>query len=525
MQLSKRDEATQVLESDLYAFAKYINPHYMYGDIHEEIFRWISDPKARDDQLLLMPRAHLKSHCIAVWCVWQITRDPTTTIVYLSAGDDLAKIQISAIKAMITGERYRTLWPEMLDREEGKRDTWTAMGFNVEHPQRKEMGIGDLTITVKTVKANSTGLHCSHLIYDDIVVPQNAYTETGRKEVRLAVSQFASVANTGAITKAVGTRYHPRDIYYDFKEAMSPVWVKDYYGEGKGEFIGEEKVWDVKEYIAETSGGELTGVYLWPRETNPYDGKKYGFDAPELAKKRAKYHSVGEQSQFRAQYYNDPNDPASERVNRDAIQYYKREDVTNTSGVWEINGYRMNLYAAMDVAWTQNKDSDYTAIAVVGITSDWDVYILDLVRFKTDDFDIYYREVVGLHQQLGFRKLRVESNAGGHLVANEIKRLVKSNGGNLIIDAKASTTNMGKKEERHHTSLIPRVKNGNVKFYKGGLTSVAIEEIVLSKPPHDDLKDVLTQCIEIGTAPSKSNEIYNKVVPIKFNRRFGGRVR
>ena len=94
---SKQEQLKKHLELDLWAFARYINPHYCYGEIHEEVFRWLSLPNAGDHQLLLMPRAHLKSHCIAVWCVWQITRDPTSTIVYLSAGEDLATIQVGAI--------------------------------------------------------------------------------------------------------------------------------------------------------------------------------------------------------------------------------------------------------------------------------------------------------------------------------------------------------------------------------------------------------------------------------------------
>ena len=79
---SSRERLKELLETDLWAFAQYINPHYAYGEVHEEVFRWLSMPDCSDHQLLLMPRAHLKSHCIAVWCVWQITRDPTSSIVY-----------------------------------------------------------------------------------------------------------------------------------------------------------------------------------------------------------------------------------------------------------------------------------------------------------------------------------------------------------------------------------------------------------------------------------------------------------
>lgn len=521
---SSKQQAREILETDLWEFAKYINPHYCYGDIHEEVFRWMSHPDEHENQLLLMPRAHLKSHCIAVWCVWQITRDPTTTLVYLSAGEDLATVQVDAIKNMITSEKYRALWPEMINREQGKRSRWTAWGFNIDHPKRKEMGIRDMTILVKTVKSNATGLHCSHLVFDDIVVPNNAYSETGRKEVEASVSQYSSILNAGGITKAVGTRYHPKDVYRNFKEAKFMVWNPDFYEKGVGDFDGEEDLWDIREYIVETAR-DMTGEYLWPRVINPYDEKPYGFNAPVLAKTQSKYFSQGEQSQFFAQYYNDPNDPSSEKVSRDAFQFYKKEYIEFQDGYFAFKGRRLNLIATMDVAWTQNKGSDYTAIAVVGVDYEYNYYVLDLIRFKTQDFNEYYENILGLYLEWGFKKIYLESNAGGHLVANEVKRMLKNNGINLIVEGKAAVAQDGKKEERHNAILVPKVKNGALFFYKGGLTSVAIEEIVLERPPHDDLKDVLTAAIINLKPPARPTYETKSKRKIKFNSRFGGRTR
>ena len=521
---STRERLKELLETDLWAFAQYINPHYCYGEIHEEVFRWLSMPNANDHQLFLMPRAHLKSHCIAVWCVWQITRDPTSTIVYLSAGEDLATVQVAAIKGMITCDKYRAIWPEMLNKEEGKREKWAAWGFNVEHPKRKEMGIRDLTIIVKTVKANATGLHCSHLVFDDVVVPKNAYNETGRKEVKAAVSQFASIKNPGAETKAVGTRYHPMDIYEQFKNARRKIWNEDFYGKGQGDFDGEEDLWEIKEYIAETAR-DMTGDYLWPRTISAYDGRPYGFNPQVLATIQSQYFALGENAQFYAQYYNDPNDPSSEKVSRDSFQFYKRENVKFNDGAYWINGKKLAVTAAMDVAWTVNKTSDYTAIAVIGVDWENNIYVLALDRFKTQDYSIYYEHIVGLYNEWGFRKLHIETNAGGHLVANEMKRLLRQNGAALVVQGKAATGNEGKKEEKHCAILLPRIKNGSMFFYKGGLTPVAIEEIVLERPPHDDLKDVLTAAISEGMAPARPRQGTDSKNVIKFNRRFGGRTR
>ena len=122
-----KDEIKKAAEEDLFTFARLINYNYAYGDIHEKVFRWLSDPSGSSRQLLLLPRGHLKSHCIATWCVWHITREPWTTIVYLSAGEDLAKDQIYAIKNMMTGPIYKRYWPDMINEKEGDREHLHAL--------------------------------------------------------------------------------------------------------------------------------------------------------------------------------------------------------------------------------------------------------------------------------------------------------------------------------------------------------------------------------------------------------------
>src|SRR5690606_35143275 len=114
MSTDKLLEVREFYENDLFEFAKYINPDYMYGDIHRQVFEWLSKAES-PKQLLLLPRGHLKSHCVAVWTVWTITRQPWCSIIYVSAGEELAKAQVYSIKNMLTSDQYRLLWPEMIN--------------------------------------------------------------------------------------------------------------------------------------------------------------------------------------------------------------------------------------------------------------------------------------------------------------------------------------------------------------------------------------------------------------------------
>ena len=105
------DKAKEIRERsklDLYFFARLMNPGYVYGDIHKEIFQWLQsytlykvDDGITTNKLILLPRAHLKSHMIAVWCAWIITCHPEVTILYLSATAELAELQLFAIKSML----------------------------------------------------------------------------------------------------------------------------------------------------------------------------------------------------------------------------------------------------------------------------------------------------------------------------------------------------------------------------------------------------------------------------------------
>lgn len=506
-------------EADLFEFAKYLNPDYMYGDIHEKLFRELQKYGPGSKQLALLPRGHLKSHCIAVWTVWTITREPWCSIIYVSAGEELAKAQVYVIKNMLTCEQYRLLWPEMVNAEDAKRDKWSAWAINVDNPLRKERGTRDYTLFVRTVKSNATGLHCSHLVFDDIVVPGNAYSPAGRTEVRQAVSQFSSILNPGGTIKAVGTRYHPKDIYGQFEKAQKRV-----YNETTGELIEEVPVWNIIEEKVEDSG-DGTGNFLWPRTRSPKTGEWYGFSLNVLADIRGGYESVGELVQYYAQYYNDPNDPDSNRLSYSDFTYYDKALLSNTRGTWSINGAPLNVFAGMDIAWTEGETSDYTAIAVLGLDSEGFMYVLDLARFRTSDYEVYYDYVSRLHDYWGFKRLRVETNSGGKLVSNQLENFIRQEGRSLIVDPQHTSAGSGKKFERHAAVLEWRYKKKYIKHFKGGLTPTLEDEIVMARPVHDDLEDALCSAIEISKAPnSRSTKMgIRRDNVIVANNRFGGR--
>ena len=499
-------------EGDLRVFSRLVNPMRVYGQCHDDIFSWFSRPDGSDAQLVLYPRAHQKSHCIAVWCAWWITKHPDTTILYVSATEDLANSQLYAIKAILESDVYRKYWPEMIHPDEFKREEWSARNIKVDHPTRIAMGVRDRTVAARSIGGNTTGLHCDVLIYDDIVVPDNAYTEIGRETVAASYSQFQSVLNPGGIIKAVGTRYHPKDIYAAMKLAMIEQFDED------GTMVGEQATFEIKE--AAVHDDDMN--FLWPREICPTTQKWYGFNVAVLARVRSGYLSVGERTQYYAQYFNEPNDPSSNRLDHDKFRYFDRAHLTFDGNHWLWQGKPLSVYAGGDLAFTMGERSDYTAFAVIGVSHDGFIFILDLVQFKTNKYEKYYKTIESLWDKWRFRKIRVESNAGANVIVEYIKDRVREEGRTIIVEGKPARN---EKNERIAAILEPRYENDTIWHYRGGHISTYEEQLILVRPAHDDLKDAVSIAVEISSVPRAGRFMEGRGSKIVTHERFGGRIR
>jgi len=506
-------DVRELAKEDLFFFAQLVNKGYMYGDIHKEIYKWMqdytlfgTDEDLTSNKLIMLPRAHLKSHMVATWCAWIITRHPEITILYVSATSGLAETQLFAIQNILGSSVYQRYFPEYIHPQEGKREKWNQSKVSIDHPERKIQGVRDATISTAGLTTNTTGWHADVIVGDDLVVPENAYTEDGRESVSKKASQFTSIRNPGGFTMACGTRYHPADVYATWKNQKYDVYDE------KDELVEHKGVWEIKEYVC-----EIDNVFLWPRAVRA-DGKAFGFNAKVLARIRAEYE---DKVQFYAQYYNDPNDPGSERISRDRFQYYEPRHLKQSYGSWEFKGRPLNVYASIDFAFSLNKKADYTAIVVIGIDEDSNIYILDIDRFKGDRINTYFQHIKELHSKWNFKKLRAETAVAQMVIVRDLKDLIKKEGLRLSVDEFRPSRREGTKEERIAAALEHRYDNQMMWHFKGGYNEVLEEELIQARPAHDDVKDALASVVEIATKPMKSKRSASKK-KVTFNSRFGG---
>ncbi len=491
--MSTIDEIRERAEADLTFFINLVAPTQVLGNCHKDVLDWWTRPDAKNFQLLLFPRDHGKSRLVAYRVAWELTKNPTLRVLYISVTANLAEKQLTFIKGIMDSDIFRRYWPEHIHKEEGKRTKWTNTEISLDHPLRKKENVRDPSIFTGGLTTSLTGLHCDIAVLDDVVVAENALTVEGRSKVASQYSLLSSIEGTDAKEWVVGTRYHAKDLYNSIMEMKEVLFDKD------GEAIGEEPIYEIFERPVENMG-DGTGEFLWPRQQRK-DGKWFGFDIATLAKKRGKYLDRG---QFRAQYYNDPSDPDNVPVSSDKFQYFDSKFLNQAHGYWHYRGKRLNIFAAIDFAFSLRAKADHTALVTIGVDGDNNIYVLDIDRFKTDRINDYFDHILEAQNKWNFRKLRAEVSVAQVAIVKQLKDLIRQHGLSLSVDEYRPNKHQGNKEERIASILEPRYDNLQIWHYRGGNVQYLEEELQTRNPPHDDVKDALASAVDMAVAPSRT---------------------
>ena len=512
--MTELEQARKICEQDLFTYAQMMFPKRYFGDLHRDLFYFFQESLKEamseglgDNAGALVPRDHQKSFCIAVACSWAITKYPWFTVAYVSSNPKLAESQLTVIKNIFKSDIHRELWPEMLNFEIHPRTkqfehkslgTWTKTDIDVDHPDRPKSE-KDPTIRATSAKSTNTGEHYKICIFDDLVTNENYASAAEREDIREVYQSFASIATTGSIKWMVGTRYGDNDLYADLQKKTYPIYDED------GMLVEEKPLWKFFERTVEDSRlRDGSGNFCWPRMKMP-DGSWYGFDRNELAKKKAEAFN---EELYYAQYYNDPNAVATDKLGKDHFMYLQPSMLSQKNSVWYYNSKALKLNCGMDLAFSEGNGlkrikRDYTSIAVVGFDDEGYCYVLDLKRFQTDKAEVYYQELIELYAYWGFRECTIETNAGGKVVASFIQDNLRADGHLLVINSQAKNQTHGSKEERNSLLLEPMYRQKSVYHTKGGYSRLLEEELRLSKPPHDDLKDAMYIAVSTAKRPTK----------------------
>lgn len=195
------------------------------------------------------------------------------------------------------------------------------------------------------VDSQPTGKHFYARVYDDVVTTASVATPDMMRKTTSSWELSLNLGQSDGIERYIGTRYHHNDTYREIlarqvaKPRIKPV-TDDGNIHGKAVFLTQEEV-DKKR-----------------RQMGPYT--------------------------FSTQMLLDPLADEVQGFKREWLQYYETKPEHTL----------MNRYILVDPANEKKRESDYTAMWVVGLNSDENFYILDMVRDRlrlTERADLIFK--------------------------------------------------------------------------------------------------------------------------------------
>ena len=405
----------------------------------------------------LWAREHWKSSIITFGLTIQdILTDPETTFGFFSHTRPIAKAFLRQIQREFESNKALHLaFPDILWGEDTKESPkWSEDdGIIV----KRKTNPNEATIEAwGLVDGQPTSKHFKKLLYDDVVVAGSVTNEEMIAKVMVEMERSYNLGTTPGIKRAAGTRWHFNDAYRTMAE-RGTFKLREFPGRKGASEDGESCVWDDQTHMEKR------------RNMGPYT--------------------------YAAQILLNPK--------ADALQGFKRDWIREYKSISKSQSDRMTKYLLVDAASSKKKGSDFTAMIVVGLASDGNYYILDMVRDRislTERADRVFK----LHREWKPKEVRYEKY-GMMADIEHIKERQDSENYRFDIKEVAGIT---KKQDRIGR-LIPLFEQGKVYLPKSlhktnyekvtvDLVKSFIEEEYAPFPVglHDDMLDALARIVE-----------------------------
>jgi phage terminase large subunit-like protein len=266
--------------------------------------------------------------------LWDITRNPDERFCIFSHTRKMAKDHARVLMhAMEANENLHKAYPEIFyDNPRKDSPKWSEdIGLFV----KRSLVCKEPTIYASgLVDGLPVGFHFTKHIYDDIIDVKNVQTALQIQKAETMFSQSQFLLEPDGEQRVVGTRYHTKDIY--------------------GKLIGT-RIWKPRIFPAEVDENGEAQV----------GGRPVYLSRADLDSKRA----ISGDYEYSAQMLQNPTAVSSQNFKMYWLKYYTDLPI-------------VNKYILCDAASSKKKGSDYTVMAVIGLDSLRNYYLVDCVRDK-----------------------------------------------------------------------------------------------------------------------------------------------
>lgn len=357
----------------LLPFIQRFRPKYSAGWVHEDICRRLERFVEQVEQglsprlLLMMPVRHGKSEiCSRHFPPWVFGKHPDWEIIAASGAQSLALSFSRYARDLLQDPAYATVFPDTrLDPSSKSVENWNLT-----------KGGGYLSAGIGTM---ITGRGANILIIDDPVKDgEAADSPTIRESVWewYMSTAYTRLAPGGGVL-GVLTWWNEDDWAGRIQQVMK---------------TGDGDVFEIIRYPAINDQGD---EYILPDDTMeqfppgsppPPEGSKLTrpmgsalhearYPVHELLKKKSNYMALGQKRWWDALFQQNPIPDDGNYFTKEMFRYYGTAPARN----------ELYVYQAWDFAISTGKESDYTVGTCIGVDHRENVYVLDVMRFRSGD--------------------------------------------------------------------------------------------------------------------------------------------
>lgn len=417
--------------------------------VHDDVERFLIRPARK--KALIIPRNHLKStFCTIAYSIQQILKNPNIRILIGNGVWDIARTFLTEIKAQLEGSQLKYLFGDFVSAR------WNADEIIV---KQRTKPLKEPTIMTTGVEAETTGGHYDIIILDDLMGLQNSQTPEQRNKVKKFRRSMINLLEpkNGRLIE-IGTRWSLDDTFTEI-------------------FEKEMKYYDVmvKKVV---ENGKLIFPKKFAQRFDPVKKNWTPTDDPTCMDYIDHLKASMPLDEFSANYLNEPFSSENQLFKPEMFKY------------WNQRPEGLYVGMAIDLAISEARTADSTAIVILGMDKEWKLYVLDYLKGQWRPSDVV-KNVFEMQNKWKPHTVGMETNGFQKtlkLACEEEMRRRKQ-----YFSIEEIRTGPERSKEQRIKTLEPFYRNGSV-FHAAWMKGKDLENELQTFPKgkHDDLIDALS---------------------------------
>lgn len=438
--------------------------------VHDDMERFLRKPARK--KALLLPRNHLKSTLGTIgFVILNIVKNPNVRILIGNGVWDIARTFLAEIKAQLEGSQLKYLFGDFVSAR------WNADEIIV---KQRTKPLKEPTVMTTGVEAETTGGHYDIIILDDLIGLQNSQTPEQRQKVKRFRRSMINLLEPGGLVIEIGTRWHLDDTFSEI-------------------FEKEMRYYDVMVKQVVENGADGKPRLIFPKKfARKFDAVKKDWifvDDPTCMDYVDHLKQSMPLDEFSAQYLNQPFSAENQLFKPEMFKY------------WNQRPDGLYVGMAADLAISEARSADETAIVVCGMDKEWKLYVLDYIKGHWRPSEVVAR-IFETRQKWKPHVVGMETNGFQKTLKLACEEEMRKRRDYFTIE-EIRTGPERTKAERIKT-LEPFYRDGSV-YHAAWMKGKELEDQLQTFPKgkRDDIADAMSMCLPLlhpGTGVTQHRE-------------------